>query len=106
MAETTVRAGPRRRGARLLGRGYARHPGDAVRLVAGCVVVLLTALAIHEDYVGSREMAVFRVVNGLALPGWTWPGVWLVMQLGVISRAPTAAASPTTSGRWIPHSPT
>jgi hypothetical protein len=43
-------------------------------LVAGCVIVLLTALAIHKDYVGIREMAVFRLVNSLALPGWTWPG--------------------------------
>jgi hypothetical protein len=55
------------------------------------VVLLLTALAIHQNYVGSRETAVFRLVNGLALPGWTWPGVWLVMQLGVIGAVPLVA---------------
>jgi undecaprenyl-diphosphatase len=31
------------------------------------------------------------VVNELALPGWTWPGVWLVMQLGVIGAVPLVA---------------
>src|SRR6266516_838827 len=91
MAGATPRARPRRGDGWLLAGGYARHPGDTVRLVAGCVVLLLTALAIHQDYVGSRETAVFRLVNGLALPGWTWPGVWLVMQLGVIGAVPLVA---------------
>jgi glycosyltransferase 2 family protein len=91
MAGATPRAGPRRGGGWLLAGGYARHAGDAVRLVAGCVVLLLTALAIHKNYVGSRETAVFRLVNDLALPGWTWPGVWLVMQLGVIGAVPLVA---------------
>jgi undecaprenyl-diphosphatase len=31
------------------------------------------------------------VVNELSLPGWTWPGVWLVMQLGVIGAVPLVA---------------
>jgi membrane-associated phospholipid phosphatase len=87
----TPRVCPRRGRGWLLAEGYARHSGDAVRLVAGCVVLLLTTLAIHKDYLGSRETAVFRLVNGLALPGWTWPGVWLVMQLGVIGAVPLVA---------------
>jgi hypothetical protein len=66
-------------------------------LVAGSVVLLLTALAIHKDHLGIRETAVFRLVNDLALPGWTWPGVWLVMQLGVIGAVPWSPPS-----RW-PH---
>jgi len=91
VAGATPRAGPRRGGGWLLAEGYARHPGDAVRLVAGCLVLFLTALAIHKNYLGSGETAVFRLVNGLALPGWTWPGVWLVMQLGVIGAVPLVA---------------
>jgi len=91
MAGATPQVGPRRGGGWLLAGGYARHPGDAVRLVAGSVVLLLTALAIHKNYLGSRETAVFRLVNDLALPGWTWPGVWLVMQLGVIGAVPLVA---------------
>jgi hypothetical protein len=91
MAGATPRVRPRRGGGWLLARGYTRHPGDAIRLVAGSVVLLLTALAIHKDHLGSRETAVFRLVNDLALPGWTWPGVWLVMQLGVIGAVPLVA---------------
>jgi glycosyltransferase 2 family protein len=92
MAGATSRVRPRRGGGWLLARGYTRHPGDAIRLVAGSVVLLLTALAIHKDHLGSRETAVFRLINDLTLPGWTWPGVWLVMQLGVIGAVPLVAA--------------
>ena len=83
--------GRRRRRDWLLAEGYARHPSDAVRLVTGSAVLLLTTLAIHKDYLGSRETAVFRLVNDLDLPDWTWPGVWLVMQLGVIGAVPLVA---------------
>ena len=75
----------------LLPEGYSRHPGDVVRLVLGILVLLLTTSAIHRDFVGSREAAVFRLFNTLALPDWTWPGVWLVMQLGVIGAVPLVA---------------
>jgi glycosyltransferase 2 family protein len=71
--------------------GYTRHPGDAVRVVLGAAVLALTTTAIHKDFIGDREAALFRVVNELALPGWTWPGVWLVMQLGVIGAVPLVA---------------
>jgi glycosyltransferase 2 family protein len=71
--------------------GYTRHPGDAVRVVLGGAVLALTTTAIHKNFVGDREAALFRVVNELALPGWTWPGVWLVMQLGVIGAVPLVA---------------
>jgi len=71
--------------------GYTRHPGDAVRVVLGIAVLAVTTTAIHKDFIGDREAALFRVVNELALPGWTWPGVWLVMQLGVIGAVPLVA---------------
>ena len=71
--------------------GYTRHPGDALRVVLGGAVLALTTTAIHKDFVGDREAALFRVVNELSLPGWTWPGVWLVMQLGVIGAVPLVA---------------
>jgi glycosyltransferase 2 family protein len=75
--------------------GYTRHPGDAVRVVLGGAVLALTTTAIHKDFIGDREAALFRVVNELALPGWTWPGVWLVMQLGVIGAVPLVAVLAT-----------
>ena len=71
--------------------GYTRHPGDALRVVLGGAVLAVTTTAIHRDFVGDREAALFRVVNELSLPGWTWPGVWLVMQLGVIGAVPLVA---------------
>ena len=71
--------------------GYTRHPGDALRVVLGGAVLALTTTAIHRDFIGDREAALFRVVNELSLPGWTWPGVWLVMQLGVIGAVPLVA---------------
>ena len=57
----------------------------------GILILLLTTSAIHKDFVGSREAAVFRLFNTLALPDWTWPGVWLVMQFGVIGAVPLVA---------------
>jgi glycosyltransferase 2 family protein len=72
--------------------GYTRHPSDAVRVVLGAAVLAVTTTAIHKHFIGDREAALFRVVNELALPGWTWPGVWLVMQLGVIGAVPLVAA--------------
>src|SRR5919206_3169969 len=71
--------------------GYGRHSSDLVRVALGAAVLALTTTAIHKDFVGDREAALFRVVNELALPGWTWPGVWLVMQLGVIGAVPLVA---------------
>jgi membrane-associated phospholipid phosphatase/tRNA A-37 threonylcarbamoyl transferase component Bud32 len=72
--------------------GYARHPGDALRLVLGVLILLATSMAIHADRVGAREASLERLINGLALPSWTDPGVWLVMQLGVIGAVPLVAA--------------
>jgi membrane-associated phospholipid phosphatase/tRNA A-37 threonylcarbamoyl transferase component Bud32 len=72
--------------------GYSRHPSDAIRVVLGSAILAVTTLAIHKNFIGDREAALFRVVNELALPGWTWPAVWLVMQLGVIGAVPLVAA--------------
>jgi undecaprenyl-diphosphatase len=71
--------------------GYSRNPADAVRVLLGGAILAVTTAAIHKDFIGDREAALFRVVNELALPGWTWPGVWLVMQLGVIGAVPLVA---------------
>ena len=75
----------------LLPKGYSRHPGDVVRLVLGILILLLTTSAINKDFLGSREAAIFRLFNTLALPDWTWPGVGLVTQLGVIGAVPLVA---------------
>jgi membrane-associated phospholipid phosphatase len=72
-------------------RAYVRHSGDVLRVVFGVLVLLATMTAIHRDRIGVRETDVFRLINDLALPGWTkWP-VWGVMQLGVIGAVPLVA---------------
>ncbi len=72
-------------------RAYVRHPGDVLRVVLGALILLATMTAIRQDRVGVRETDVFRLINDLALPGWTkWP-VWLVMQLGVLGAVPLVA---------------
>ena len=70
---------------------YVRHPGDVVRLALGVLLLLATMSAIHQYRIGVREADLFRVINDLALPGWTWPPIWLVMQLGVIGAVPLVA---------------
>jgi undecaprenyl-diphosphatase len=70
---------------------YVRHPGDVLRVVLGALILLATMAAIHQHRIGVRETDVFRLVNDLALPGWTkWP-IWAVMQLGVIGAVPLVA---------------
>ena len=88
-ATTADRPGARARDRRP--RAYVRHPGDALRVALGALVLFATMTAIHQDRVGVRETDVFRLVNDLALPGWTYPPIWLVMQLGVIGAVPLVA---------------
>ena len=79
-------------GNRFLAAGYSRHPSDLVRLGLGAALVVASALPVHAGRVGPWETDVFRVVNDLPLPGWAYPAVWLVMQLGVIGAVPVVAA--------------
>jgi uncharacterized membrane protein YbhN (UPF0104 family)/membrane-associated phospholipid phosphatase len=75
-----------------LARAYVRHPSDVLRVVLGALILLATMTAIHQHRIGVREANLFRLINDLALPGWTrWP-VWGVMQLGVIGAVPLVAA--------------
>jgi uncharacterized membrane protein YbhN (UPF0104 family)/membrane-associated phospholipid phosphatase len=86
---TTDRPGRQARHSRP--RAYVRHPGDVLRVVLGALILLATMTAIHQHRIGVRETNLFRVINDLALPGWTkWP-VWGVMQLGVIGAVPLVA---------------
>jgi uncharacterized protein (TIRG00374 family) len=72
-------------------RAYVRHPGDVLRVVLGALILFATMTAIHQHRIGVREANLFRLINDLALPGWTrWP-VWGVMQLGVIGAVPLVA---------------
>jgi uncharacterized protein (TIRG00374 family) len=72
-------------------RAYVRHPSDVLRVVLGALILLASMTAIHQHRIGVREANLFRLINDLALPGWTkWP-IWGVMQLGVIGAVPLVA---------------
>jgi uncharacterized protein (TIRG00374 family) len=99
-AAVTDRPGARASASRPPAPAYVRHPGDVLRLVLGVLLLLATMSAIHQHRIGVRETDVFRVINDLALPGWTWPGIWLVMQLGVIGAVPLVVGLAMLTRRW------
>ncbi len=71
--------------------GHQRRPADLVRLAVGICVLVLTSRLVRPAGVDRLEAKLFRAVNDVVLPGWTWPGIWLVMQLGVIGAVPLVA---------------
>jgi glycosyltransferase 2 family protein len=82
-------------------KGRKRSLADAladpqVRLGAGAVALLVTAIAAHRDHVGRCEAAAFRAVNDL--PGSLYPPAWTVMQLGSLGAAPAAAGAAWLAG--------
>jgi membrane-associated phospholipid phosphatase len=105
----TMRIGDRARPvlARLAERdagepGWAlpRHPGDAVRLVAGLVVLAASTAMVKADRVGVLETNLFRLVNDL--PAALFPAFWVVMQAGNLLVAMAAAAVAAATRRfWL-----
>jgi membrane-associated phospholipid phosphatase len=69
----------------------------AVRLVVGLAGLALAGTAVHENYLGLREAALFRKLNNL--PDALYPPVWLVMQLGNVASGPITAAVACLAGR-------
>ena len=76
---------------------HVRGWPDVELVVIGTVVLVLAALPVHADRVGAAETAVFRAVNGVALPIAV---VWPVMQLGSLFAAPAAALAAAVFRRW------
>ena len=60
-----------------------------VRLAAGTVAVLATAVAARRNRVSRCEATAFRAVNGLPDP--MYPPAWVIMQLGTLGAAPASA---------------
>ena len=67
-----------------------RHPGDALRLLAGLAVLVASTAAVRSDRVGLLETDVFRLVNDL--PTALFPLFWVVMQAGNVLAVVVAAA--------------
>jgi membrane-associated phospholipid phosphatase len=57
-----------------------RHPGDALRLVAGLAILLGCTATVRPHHVGALETDLFRLANDL--PGDLFLIFWLVMQAG------------------------
>ena len=78
-----------------------RSPADAladprVRLAAGTVAMLATAVAARRSHVSRCEATAFRAVN--CLPDSLYPPAWLIMQLGTLGAAPASAGAAWLAG--------
>src|SRR5215472_9461148 len=62
-----------------------------VRLGLGMAAMLVTALRARRNQVGHCEAEAFRAVNGL--PDLLYTPIWVIMQLGTLGAAPTAASA-------------
>src|SRR5262249_6973302 len=60
------------------------------RAALGATVFVVSLIPLRRRSVGPREQELFRAVNGL--PDRLYIPAWLVMQLGTVGAAPTAAA--------------
>jgi glycosyltransferase 2 family protein len=81
-------------------RTLPRHPGDALRLVAGLAVLLGCTLTVRPDDVGVLEEDLFRLANDL--PTALFPAFWVVMQAGNVLAVGVAAAVVAATRRfWL-----
>jgi glycosyltransferase 2 family protein len=77
-----------------------RHPGDALRLVAGLAILLVCTATVRPHDVGTLETDVFRLANDL--PGALFPAFLVVMQAGNVLAVGVAAAVVAATRRfWL-----
>ena len=77
-----------------------RHPGDALRLVAGLVILLAATATVRPHEVGVLEADLFRLVNDL--PDALYPAFWVVMQAGNVLAVGVASVVVAASRRfWL-----
>jgi len=80
------------------GRRLERRRTDLIWLVAGAVVLVLSAQPVHVDRVEPLEADLFRLVNDL--PSLPFPVVWVPMQLGNFLVVPAAVLAALALRRW------
>jgi membrane-associated phospholipid phosphatase len=77
-----------------------RHPGDALRLVAGLAILLACTATVRPNDVGTLETDVFRLANDL--PDTLFPAFFVVMQAGNVLAVGVAAAVVAATRRfWL-----
>lgn len=68
------------------GSATSRHPGDAVRVFVGIVVLLVACLAVQRNQLTRFEADIFRLINDL--PSTIEPVLVSIMQAGNVVAAP------------------
>src|SRR3954469_7379480 len=96
-ARTRRRAASAPRPARPADRPQ-RHPGDLLRVGLGLVILGIGFLIAQRGQLSPLERDLFRLVNDL--PGFFFPVVWAVMQLGNVVAVPTLAAIAALTRRF------
>jgi glycosyltransferase 2 family protein len=77
-----------------------RHPGDALRLLLGTVILLFCTVTVRERHVGVLETDLFRLANDL--PNALYPAFWGVMQAGNVLAVGIAAVVVAATRRfWL-----
>jgi membrane-associated phospholipid phosphatase len=77
-----------------------RHPGDAVRLLAGVIILVVCTVTVRPDHVGVLETDLFRLANDL--PSALFPLFWTVMQAGNVLAVGVAAVVVAATRRfWL-----
>jgi membrane-associated phospholipid phosphatase len=71
---------------------------DALLVVAGALVLVITAIPIDAHATSELEADIFRLVN--QLPGALYGLVWPVMQLGNVIAVPVVAVAAMLARRW------
>ncbi|HEV3464372.1 MAG TPA: TIGR00374 family protein, partial [Actinomycetota bacterium] len=81
-------------------RTLPRHPGDALRLVAGLAILLGCTATVRPDHVGVLETDLFQLANDL--PTALYPAFWLVMQAGNVLAVGVASVVVAATRRfWL-----
>ena len=81
-------------------RTLPRHPGDALRLVAGLAILLGCTATVRPDQVGVLETDLFRLANDL--PTALYPAFWVVMQAGNVLAVGVASVVVAATRRfWL-----
>ena len=68
---------------------WRRRRGDAIAAAAGLGVLLAGILVVRDGTVPGWEERLFDAINDL--PGWLYPPLWPVQQLGVLIVGPVVA---------------
>ena len=81
-------------------RTLPRHPGDALRLLAGMAILLGCTATVRPAHVGVLEEDLFRLANDL--PTALYPAFWVVMQAGNVLAVGVAAVVVAATRRfWL-----